>query len=209
MLRAGTLAFLFLALVGCKKKSPAEITVGDTVWMGANLSTTVYSNGDSIPRIEDAEEWARADYGAYCNYANSEDSVKSYGRLYNWYAVNDARGLCPTGWRVATAADWENLSLHFGGDSVSAKHLKGKHLWLPSNYPGDNASGLNFLPGGNRKESGVYNGRRSSAPLWTATEKDLMHALARFMNKNHYHVGIKEGDKKNGLGCRCVKTITR
>lgn len=202
-------AFLLLlpALFGCRQNTPAEVAVEHDTWKSVNLFTVVYSNGDSIPKIEDAEQWLKADYGAYCNYYNSNDSIEIYGRLYNWYAVNDKRGLCPAGWHIPSKEEWERLSNYFGGDPDAGKHLKGSRLWLPGDHEGDNSSRLNFVPGGNRKADGTYNGKGSSAPLWTSDDLDSLNAWGRFLNKNHYHLGIKSGDKRNGLGCRCIQNV--
>lgn len=174
-------------------------------WASANLATRTFANGDSIPFISDSTEWAKVNYAACCSYNNQTDSIAIYGLLYNWYCFVDPRGLCPKGWHVATTADWDMLVTSFGSDSTAARHLKGTQLWLASDYPGDNKSGLTFVPGGNRRDDGGFNGRGSSAPFWTPAEADSTNGIARFMNKNHYVVGVKTGNKKNALACRCVK----
>lgn len=174
-------------------------------WQATNLNVRTFSNGDSIPFIEDSIIWANVNYPACCAYDNNPASADTFGLLYNWFAVNDSRGLCPKGWRVATLADWDSLVTVFGGDSIAARHLKDSLHWIPFGYPGDNSSGLGFVPGGNRRDDGGFNGKGSSAPIWTANEVDSFNAIARFMNTKHYRVGTKTGSKKNALACRCVK----
>lgn len=186
----------------CKPSADKSI---EAFWDKSNLNTVVFANGDSIPIIMDSAQWAVADYPACCMYNNVVLNADTFGLLYNWYAIRDPRGLCPKGWHVATAKDWETLVAEYGGDSIAAKQLKGRYLWLPSDFPGNDNSGLNFIPGGNRRADGGFNGKGSSAPFWTANEIDSVNALARFMNTKHYRVGAKYGSKRNALACRCVQ----
>lgn len=183
----------------------AEVTAYKK-WQSSNLNVRTFSNGDSITYVEDSALWATADYPACCAYNNHLPNADTFGLLYNWYAVSDKRGICPEGWRVATAQDWDTLVKFYGGDTLAGKHLKGNRHWLPSDFQGDNTSSLNFLPGGSRRDDGGFNGMGSSAPLWTPSEVDSANAVARFMNTKHYRVGTKTGSKKNALGCRCVQT---
>ena len=74
------------------------VKIGEQIWMAENLKVTQYRNGDPIPNLTDENDWENTEQGAYCNYDNNEDKVKTYGRLYNWYAVDDKRGLAPNGW---------------------------------------------------------------------------------------------------------------
>ncbi len=93
------------------------VTIGTQVWMVENLKTSRYRNGDNIPQIPDATEWAGLNTGAWCLYNSDYNGV--YGKLYNWYVVNDPRGLCPSGWHVPTATDWTTFDdifrRRFGG----------------------------------------------------------------------------------------------
>jgi len=70
------------------------IKIGEQIWMAENLKVTHYRNGDSIPNIIRDRDWTNTSQGAYCNYDNDESDVETYGRLYNWYAVDDKRGAC-------------------------------------------------------------------------------------------------------------------
>lgn len=200
------LTVLFVSfMVACNYKDKKAECAVYKKWQRNNLNVRTFRNGDSIPYVEDSALWAVADYPACCAYNNHLPNADTFGLLYNWYAVSDKRGICPNGWRVATAQDWDTLVKAYGGDTIAGKHLKGTSHWLPSQFQGDNASSLNFLPGGNRRDDGGFNGMGSSAPLWTSSEVDSANAVARFMNTKHYRVGIKTGNKKNALGCRCVQ----
>jgi hypothetical protein len=78
------------------------ISIGTQTWMAENLKTTKYRNGDPIPNVTDDTEWGKLSTGAYCDYDNIPDNSAIYGKLYNWYAVDDSRNIAPTGWHVPT-----------------------------------------------------------------------------------------------------------
>jgi hypothetical protein len=87
------------------------IVIGNQTWMAENLRTIHYQNGDELQNVADTAQWARLESGAYCNYNNTEDpdTIATYGRLYNWYAVADSRNIAPKGWHVASASEWNTL----------------------------------------------------------------------------------------------------
>src|SRR5215218_3262359 len=138
-----TIAFLgfILMITGCTKnalpgqqkdKSPTQILVsnaktGTQKWASANLSVSRYRNGDIIPQVRDASAWAALTTGAWCYYNNDPANEPIYGKLYNWYAVNDPRGLAPKGWRIPSTIDWNKL-LTTLGDSAEKK-LKSASGW--------------------------------------------------------------------------------
>lgn len=212
MMHANSLrcAFLFAALLlfaRCTRDKPAAdyVNINGTIWSRTNLDVTTYANGDSIQYIADTLQWAAAREGAWCWYENKTGDSISYGKLYNWYAVNDPRGLCPQGWHAATAEEWNNLVTAFGGDSVAAEALKKAGEWQGPGTKAINNSGFSALPAGNRTIDGLFNGRTNSGVWWTANEADSLSAWARYMNRLHARVGKKAGEKTNGLACRCVK----
>ncbi len=122
-------------------------------WMTTNLDVDHYRNGDPIPHVTDPTEWKNLTTGAYCYYAN--DSAKYaavYGKLYNWYVVNDPRGLAPEGWHVPTDFEWTTLTDCLGGVSVAGGPMKetGTSHWILPNEGATNESGFTGLPGGVR-----------------------------------------------------------
>jgi len=151
------------------------VTIGTQTWMVENLKTTKYSdgNGGTIPNVTDASSWYSSFTGAYCNYNNDEANGLKYGRLYNSYAVNDSRKLAPSGWHVATDAEWTKLinylitnGYNYDGtvnDNRVAKSLASTTEWATIPGPGaigndlakNNTSGFTALPGGYR--TGTYN----------------------------------------------------
>ena len=85
------------------------VTVGGETWMRENLRVTRYRNGDAIPEVVLNSDWNGLSTGAWCWHSNNHNNDMTYGKLYNWYAVDDARGLCPTGWHVSSESEWESL----------------------------------------------------------------------------------------------------
>ena len=118
--------------------------------MAENLKTAKYSDGSNIPLVSDDKEWGNLWTGAYCFYDNSSDKGAVYGKLYNWYAVNDSRNICPTGWHVATYGDWLDTGDHLGGEAVAGCKLKetGIGHWNAPNAGATNQTGFTALPGG-------------------------------------------------------------
>ena len=107
-------------------------TIGTQTWMAQNLRVTKYNNGDPIPNVQDAASWSAQNIGAWSHYNN--DSVYDYdlGKLYKFYTTEDARGLCPDGWRMPTREDWEELRDYLGGEEIAASGLKatgGAYYW--------------------------------------------------------------------------------
>lgn len=126
------------------------VLIGDQCWMMENLKVTHYRNGDPIPHVTDGVTWGNLTSGAYCNYNNDEGNVATYGRLYNWYAVDDSRNIAPAGWHVPSDAEWQTLVDYLGGDAVAGGKMKeaGTTHWASPNTGATNESGFTALPGG-------------------------------------------------------------
>ncbi len=184
------------------------IKIGAQIWMAENLRTTHYRNGDTIPNILGNEEWNGLTTGAWCNYNNTNDldTIATYGRLYNWYAVADSRGLAPEGWRVPTIADWTILIDYLGGDEIASNKMKevGIEHWEDF-YQSDNSSGFTAIPGGRRYLSNDYSGIGSYSVFWTSSEYDLTSAgfLYLFDFSSNVNKGINY--KQNGYSLRLIK----
>lgn len=149
-----------------------SVTIGSQVWSSKNLDVATYRNGDPIPQVIDSLEWTNLAEGAWCWYKNDSATYAStYGRLYNWYAVTDPRGLAPQGWHVATESDWNKLIIGIdpqadtscpygcspepgascGSQSYTAGGaLKNTYGWNSPNEGATNSSGFAALPGGRR-----------------------------------------------------------
>lgn len=197
----GLSIFLFFAC----SQNPEQVEIGGHIWKTKNLQTSVYRNGDSIKQIISDDLWQAETEGAFSKYNNNDSLAEVYGFLYNWHAINDPRGLCPEGWHVATAEEWLELIEACGGNDIAAMRLKAEICWIRQHEPIQNSNGFNAIPGGNRKESGLFNGLGISSTFWSAEEISADTALAFFMNSAHSKVGSEAGHKLNALSCRCVK----
>jgi len=144
--------------------SPDQLCVVD--WSKSNLSVTTYANGDPIPEVTNTVAWANLTTGAWCYYNNDPANEPIYGRLYNWYAVNDVRGLAPSGYRVSTSTDWTTLK-----DCVdnSAAKLKSVTGWAAGTAPtGTNTTGFTALPGGLRSGIGLFTSVGGNGYWWNS-----------------------------------------
>lgn len=123
----------FLVLIGFGCITFAQtVTIGTQVWMTKNLDVSTFQNGDSIPQAKTAEEWEKAGQNkqpAWCYCNNDAAKGTKYSKLYNWYAVNDPRGLAPVGYHVSTDAEWTILTDYLGGESIAGKKMKNTSGW--------------------------------------------------------------------------------
>ena len=195
------------------------IQIGDQVWMAENLKVTHYRNGYPIPKVTDPAQWRFLTDGAYCEYENDSTNVAVYGRLYNWYVINNTSGLAPEGWHVPTNADWEQLEMSLGmsqesadssgfrGDDEGGKLKVSDTLyWHSPNEGATNSSGFSALPAGYRIYSDYYQSIEYTTYFWTASQDGLHAAMVRALH--HYEARIFRGGnylKTNGLSIRCVK----
>ncbi len=137
-------------------------------WMAENLRSTNYSNGDPIPNITDNFQWDGSTIGAWSHYNNDVQYENPYGKLYNWYTVNDIRNVCPSGWHVPTNADWNLLEDYLCGEGISGGKMKstGTQLWQSPNTGATNESGFSALPGGYRYQDGTFWENGQTARWW-------------------------------------------
>ncbi len=180
------------------------LTIGTQVWMAENLRVTHYRNGNVIPNVSYDIAWIGLSIGAYCWFDN--DTSNKYGPLYNFYAVNDSRGLCPTGWHAPSEPEWTTLIIYLGGPNIAGGKMKSvSPLWAIPNADATNNSGFSGLPGGHRDSNGFFDSESGSGHWWTSTEDGSYNAWGRY---NYYDNGI-EGrfsySKTYGLSVRCLR----
>ncbi len=189
------------------------VTIGSQVWMAENLKTTKYSNGEQLPNETDRIKWLNLSTGAYCWYNNSETIYKNaFGALYNWYAVQDSRNICPTGWHVPSTAEWTTLTSYLGGESVSGGKLKetGTTHWQSPNTSATNETGFTALPGGSRfyeMNSGIelFDGFGSYGYWWSVTGYSSAFAWYRSISYNSGNAVTYDEWKSDGFSVRCLK----
>lgn len=185
------------------------ITIGNQTWMAENLRTTKYNDGTTIPNITDNTAWKVLTTGAYCTYNNSSDavSIATYGRLYNWYAINDSRSIAPLGWHIPSFTEWQTLSDNLAGNSVSGGKLKevGTTHWNNPNTGATNETGFTGLPCGFRDVNAIFMEKGNWASWWYSTSMDAMTSYVLILFNDDDDFGQHYASKVNGLAVRCIK----
>lgn len=185
------------------------VAIGTQCWLGQNLNTTKYRNGDNIPNVTDNTAWGNLTTGAYCDYNNDANNASVYGRLYNWYTVDDSRNLCPTGWHVPSDTEWTTLTTYLGGESIAGGKLKetGTAHWNTPNTGATNETGFTSIPGGIRDNTGYFNVLGDWDMSFCSTSYSSTHAYNRYINFLNPAVGNSPeiGNKKWGVSIRCLK----
>jgi uncharacterized protein (TIGR02145 family) len=191
-----------------KSKLKNEVKIGLQIWMSENLDSDKFCNGDIIPFANSSDEWEKAGenkqpcwcyYNEVPNYLTYEN-IKIYGKLYNWFAVNDARGLAPIGWRIPSDMDWNQLNEYLGEDA--GLKLKSKDYWY---IEGNNKSGFNALPAGYCDDSLICYDINHWGCWWSSTEESESNAIAYSLSNDFDEFGSMDDDKKYGLSVRCIK----
>ncbi len=173
-------------------------------WMSKNLDVTSFTNGDPITEAKTKEEWKKAgDEGkpVWCYYENDESNGKKYGKLYNFYAVNDPRGLAPKGWHIPSDSEWTLVINILGGDEIAGKKMR-KKAYVEN---GLTQYGFCAVAGGYRADDGTFIGLGYYRNWWSSTQNDPRNAWIRSLSpaKNNVHRNtITAG---TGIAVRCVK----
>lgn len=184
------------------------------IWLRPNLKVTHYRNGDLIPKVTDSATWYNLTSGAYCDYDNDTNNANIYGRLYNWYSVNDPRNIAPVGWRVPTFEDWDTLQIFLGYDLVAGGKLKeiGTAHWMFPNTGASDEYDFTALPGGQRADS-IYSGTFSEITTqgywWSSSEIDTVYPWG--VNISYNSEGFTNwgaSTRKSGFSIRLISDIT-
>jgi uncharacterized protein (TIGR02145 family) len=195
------------------------VTIGTQTWMAENLKTHYYKNSSAIPNVLDGTTWSGLSTGAMCWYNNdSATYAATYGALYNWYAVDNSSGLCPTGWHVPSDLEWQTLELSLGmsqsmlnltgwrGTDEGGKMKEaGLAHWNSPNTGATNTSGFTALPGGFRfYTNGGFIDIGNNGYWWSSTAYSATHTWNRVLHFNNNVVNRNTNSKKNGFSVRCV-----
>jgi len=185
--------------------SYGTIQIGEQVWMSENLKVTQYSNGDIIPEIDSNSECSNQSNGAYIVYDNTPSNTNIYGNLYNWYAVNDDRGICLDGWHVPSDDEWTILVDYLGGTGVAGGKMKetGTTHWNSPNAGATNASGFTGLPSG--KYQGSHDSVGEYGYFWSnsAIGDNVSNWQLAYNNSNAYNGTVNI--KAIAMSVRCIK----
>ena len=181
--------------------------IGTQTWAGCNLNVSTYANGDTIPEVSDPTAWAALTTGAWC-YPNGNPLNEAFmGRLYNWYAINDPRGLAPAGYHIPTDTEWTTLTTYLGGESVAGGELKqiGDCSWTDPNTDAVDSVGFTALPAGLCDDTGAFLNIGNNGYWWTATAFDSTDSWLRSMSYANGSVVRTSNSKNYGLSVRVIQ----
>ena len=184
------------------------VIIGNQVWMTENLNIDKFLNGETIPQAITTEEWLKAGEDkqpAWCFYDNDISYGAKYGKLYNWYAVNDPRGLAPAGFHIPSDDELTILLEYLGGEQEAGKKLKNTSGWA-ENGNGTNASRFKGLPGGHRHHNANFYYGDYNCSIWSSTEDKKTNNAVFYIDLNIYdNVYRNLFSKAAGLSVRCLK----
>lgn len=192
------------------------VTIGTQTWMAENLRVTTYNDGTPIHHANDIESWGGLNKGAYCNYnnTNNQDTISTYGRIYNWYAVNtgwyavNTGILAPKGWHVPSKQEWTTLINYLGGEDVAGGKLKeiGIDHWENPNTGATNESGFTAIPCGCRGYNSDFAKSTSLFVGWWTTDSyySTAYVMTLNVNSNTAYCG-SYSDEHSGYYVRCIK----
>ena len=198
---------LLAAVFSSAAFSQSEVKIGKQVWMTKNLDVDRFRNGDVIPEVKNAKQWIKASKNkkaAFCYYDHDPKNGAIYGKLYNWYAVKDSRGLAPKGYHIPNDAEWTVLAEFLGGEYVAGEKLKSTSGWANGGN-GDNSSGFNGLPGGYCGYDGLFASMTEDGYFWSSSEYNTSGAWGRSLSYSSPEVGRSFYYKYNGLSVRCLR----
>lgn len=195
------------------------VTICNQTWTKSNLNVSHYRNGDEIPQVTDPSAWANLTTGAWCYYNNDPVNGGIYGKLYNWYAVNDPRGLAPVGYHIPSDIEWRTLTTCLGGEIVAGGKMKESASSQTDAYSwyydseATNSSGFSARPASWRytESSGTQFGGnkpiKMDAIWWSSTGYESGVASLRNIqaSSNSLIIQVFSHIKSNGLSIRCVK----
>lgn len=182
------------------------VTIGTQVWMKNNLDTEAYQDGTNIEeanivftRVLTTPSW--------CYYLREESYNSTYGKLYNGYAVNDARNICPIGFRVPTRIDFNTLSTYLGGNTIAGGKLKqaGTATWTETTTSVTNSSKFTGLPGGYMGDAGSSGNIGVQAYFWTSTSAGTTNYVRMLKSSTIDFTESTAFSLKGGASVRCIK----
>jgi uncharacterized protein (TIGR02145 family) len=200
---------LYAAGIEHEEDNNSEVEINKQIWMKKNLNVSFFQNGDEILLCQSALEWKNASerkIPASCYYYFDESYGELYGKLYNWYAVNDLRCLAPKGWKIPSWDDYNDIDEYCGGEHESGFELKSRLGWK-NNSGGRNSSGFTGYPSGMgyfEENTMIWCGLGEYAFFWSETEvsDDVAIHFALLDNASTILSGIS---KDAGCSVRCIK----
>jgi uncharacterized protein (TIGR02145 family) len=203
------LLLLMLALISScsQNETKGEVKIGNQIWTSKNLDVEKFNNGDEIPEAKTNEEWNLASKNktsAWCYYDNDEKNGLKYGKLYNWYAITDHRGIAPKGWHIPSKKEWLILSTYLGGESIAGDKMKSTSGWDVSGN-GNNKSEFNGLPGGFRFDNGEFGNITGLGFFSSTTENPVSSIEVLTLDYGTSTTFFAPFGKGFGMSVRCIK----
>ena len=204
----------------------ATVLIGEQCWFAENLRNEKFTSGEIIPSSDSNSTWTSTDSAASAVFGDGpncslssplencdpEFYLDEYGRLYNWYAVNDERGLCPQGWHVPSDEEWMTLELTIGMSEDEVTDVgwrgmnEGAQLKAVTGFfdglPGTNSSGFNGKSGGFRRDNGTYSYGGYQGRWWTYDTDGT--SFNRGLSNTHNLIFRNYSAPRTGLSVRCV-----
>lgn len=232
------LALLLIILINLKQASAQEfgtlkdardgkvyktVQIGEQVWMAENLIVSKFRNGDPIREVITDNDWRKAienQQPAWCYYENKKENGVTHGKLYNWFAVNDPRGLAPSGWYIPSHSEWIKLCQTLDENTIanevppninqtkSGLYLKSGFGWVLKGrgYNGTNTSGFSAFPGGKRSQFGPFLNINQVAVWWcSAISSTVMPSVFMLYGVDYYGAHLSSEPASSGLSVRCLK----
>jgi len=196
------------------------LQIGTQCWTSENLRVTKYKDGTPIPLDESGgtegngtgQTWSSKRTGLRTVYGHNPSNLSAYGYIYNWYAISEAKGLCPSGWHIPSDLELTSLTNYLGGETVAGGKMKsvGTTYWEAPNAGATNESGFSALPGGYRGVDGSFRDLANSAFIWTTFNSNISYGEYRILSHNKstysYRYGAPDyGYKGIGASVRCIK----
>ncbi len=181
------------------------VSIGSQIWMPENLNVDRFRNGDLIPEAKTATDWELAgknNQPAWCYYDNDPANGEKYGKLYNWFAVNDSRGLAPAGWKIPKDYDWSILINFIGGAEVVGEILKASNEWVKGTF--NNAFGFSALPAGIRDYDGYFKYVGLNCDFWTS-DTNNSDACSYMLDVFEDKIFRLYANKYKGFSVRCIR----
>lgn len=208
MIRKITLFLIFISFYNYTIGQEA-VKIGEQEWMTKNLDVDKYRNGDPIPQVQDPKEWMKLTTGAWCYFENKTENGAIYGKLYNWYAVNDPRGLAPQGYHVPSGKELKQLIEFLGGYGVAGLKLKNTTGWNSfekKSGNGTNESKFGALPGGVRSiPDGVFKYAGDIGYYWSSSASGPGYASEIIVSRKSARISGGAVPHNDGHSVRCVK----
>lgn len=203
------------------------IKIGNQIWMAENLKVTRYQNGDPIPTGHTNSEWSDledTETGAFSVSKDDPANADTYGNLYNWFAVNDDRGICPNGWHAPTDEEWMELEMYLGmsfeeahkldmrGTNEGSKLAGNEELWSNGGLKNNREFGVSdflVLPGGYHNYDGVsYPYNCLDGSFWSSSAINRNYAWCRLLSYSDSEVYRNGFDVRSGFSVRCIRDIS-